>query len=100
MTIIDKLKLNKYTNLVVINQPSDYDVFTEQNTSFIKDHDAIFIFVKTIDEMVAHTKFILEHEQLLLEKGYLFFAYPKKGNTRYETYVHRDENISCNESWR
>src|SRR3954465_1969920 len=91
MTIIDKLNLNKFTNMAIINQPSDYDVFTEQMTSFSKDHDAIFIFVKTIDEMVMHTQSILNNKQLLLEKGYLFFAYPKKGNTRYETFVHRDE---------
>lgn len=25
------------------------------------------------------------------EKGYLFFAYPKKGNKRYDTFIHRDE---------
>jgi len=47
MTIIDKLKLDKYKNMVVINQPSDYDIFTEQATTFHKDHDAIFIFVET-----------------------------------------------------
>lgn len=91
MTIIDKLKLNKYNNMAVINQPNDYDVFTEQATTLSKDHDAIFIFVETIDEMVKHTQLILNNEQLLLEKGYLFFAYPKKGNTRYKTFIHRDE---------
>jgi hypothetical protein len=91
MTIIDKLKLNKFTNMAVVNQPSDYDVFTEQMTTLSKNHDAIFIFVETIDEMVTHTQFIINNEQLLLEKGYVFFAYPKKGNTRYKTFIHRDE---------
>ncbi|WJE50399.1 YdeI/OmpD-associated family protein [Bacillus cereus] len=90
MSIIDKLNLNKYSNMAVINQPNEYDLFTEQTTKLSKDHDAIFIFVETIDEMIKHTQFIL-NEQLLLEKGYLFFAYPKKGNTRYETFIHRDE---------
>ncbi|MBY0599404.1 YdeI/OmpD-associated family protein [Bacillus bingmayongensis] len=90
MTIIDKLNLNKYTNMVVVNQPEDYDVFTKQATTLSNDHDAIFVFVETIDEMVQHTQLIL-NKQLLLEKGYLFFAYPKKGNTRYETFIHRDE---------
>lgn len=90
MSIIEKLKLNKY-NMAIINQPSDYDVFIDQKSSFLKDHDAIFVFIKTIDEMVTQTKFILDNDQLLLEKGYLFFAYPKKGNNRYETFVHRDE---------
>lgn len=78
MTIIDKLNLNKYTNMAIVNQPNDYNVFTEQTTTLSKDHDAIFIFVETIDEMVTHTQLILNNEQLLLEKGYVFLAYPKK----------------------
>ncbi|WP_338452871.1 YdeI/OmpD-associated family protein [Niallia oryzisoli] len=90
MTIIDKLNLNKYKNLAVLNQPSDYHVFIECKTEFFSGHDAIFIFVKTIDEMVNYTQQII-NEGSLVEKGYLFFAYPKKGNKRYDTFVHRDE---------
>ena len=90
MTIIDKLKLSKYKNMTVLNQPSDYDLFIGYETSLRKDHDAIFIFVETVEEMVQHTERIINEEQLL-EKGYLFFAYPKKGNKRYDTFVHRDE---------
>ncbi|WHT87244.1 YdeI/OmpD-associated family protein [Bacillus cereus] len=91
MSIIDKLKLNKYTNMVVINEPSDYEVFTGKETVFSKEHDAIFIFVETLDEMVKQTNFIISNEELLIEKGYIFFAYPKKGNSRYSTFIHRDE---------
>ncbi|MFI8705772.1 YdeI/OmpD-associated family protein [Bacillus sp. NPDC077411] len=91
MTIIDKLKLTKFKNMAIINQPSDYNVFTEQQMTLSKEHDAIFIFVETLDEMVTHTQSILNNEQLLLEKSYVFFAYPKKGNKRYETFIHRDE---------
>lgn len=91
MSIIDKLKLNKYTNMVVINEPSDYDIFTQKETAFSKEHDAIFIFVETLDEMVKQTNFIISNEELLIEKGYIFFAYPKKGNSRYSTFIHRDE---------
>ncbi|EEM05398.1 hypothetical protein bmyco0003_21570 [Bacillus pseudomycoides] len=76
--------------MAVINQPNDYALFTEQAIKLSKDHDAIFIFVETIDEMVKYTQLII-NKQILLEKGYLFFAYPKKGNTRYETFIHRDE---------
>ncbi|PEE39766.1 YdeI/OmpD-associated family protein [Bacillus pseudomycoides] len=90
MSVIDKLNLSKYSNMAVINQPNDYALFTEQAIKLSKNHDAIFIFVETIDEMVKHTQLIL-NKQLLLEKGYLFFAYPKKGNNRYETFIHRDE---------
>ncbi|PEF73491.1 hypothetical protein CON94_20770 [Bacillus pseudomycoides] len=90
MSVIDKLNLSKYSNMAVINQPNDYALFTEQAIKLSKDHDAIFIFVETIDEMVKYTQLII-NKQILLGKGYLFFAYPKKGNTRYETFVHRDE---------
>lgn len=91
MTIIDKLNLKKYTNMAVINQPKEYDLFMEQKQTFDQEHDAIFIFVKTIDEMVKYIHRIINDEFLLLPKGYLFFAYPKKGNKRYSTYIHRDE---------
>jgi hypothetical protein len=90
MTITNKLNLVKYKNIAVLNQPSDYDLFNGYMTALSESHDAIFIFVETIDEMVNYTQRII-NEQLLLEKGYLFFAYPKKGNKRYETFIHRDD---------
>lgn len=47
MSIIDKLKLNKYNNLAVLNQPSDYAVFK-------KDIYFSFILKKVINGMI-HT---------------------------------------------
>lgn len=90
MTIIDKLNLTKYRNLAVLNQPGDYDLFDGYNTEITGDHDAIFIFTESIEDMVERTQSII-NGQNLQEKGYLFFAYPKKGNKRYDSYVHRDE---------
>lgn len=90
MTIIDKLKLGKYENMAVLNEPSDYHLFDGYQTTLAGEHDAIFIFIETLEEMVQFTLKIIK-EQALQEKGYLFFAYPKKGNKRYETSVHRDE---------
>ncbi len=76
--------------MVVINQPEDYDLFPGNVTSLSTEHDAIFIFVETIEEMISSIQRI-NTQQPLLEKGYLYFAYPKKGNKRYETFIHRDE---------
>jgi hypothetical protein len=90
MTIINKLNLTKYSNLAVLNQPDDYDLFAGYKTDISGDHDGIFIFVESVEDMVEHTQSII-NGQHLQEKGYLFFAYPKKGNKRYNTYVHRDE---------
>lgn len=90
MTIINKLNLGKYSDVVVLNQPEDYDLFNEYKDVLSREHDAIFIFIETLDQMVSYTQGII-NEQQLLEKGYLFFAYPKKGNKRYKTFIHRDE---------
>jgi hypothetical protein len=89
-TIIDKLNLIKYKNVAVLNQPSDYALFNEYKSVVTRDHDAIFIFAETIDEMVNQTQLVISEEKLL-ENGYLFFAYPKKGNKRYYTFIHRDD---------
>ncbi|WLR54719.1 YdeI/OmpD-associated family protein [Mesobacillus subterraneus] len=90
MTIINKLNLTKYRNLAVLNQPDDYRLFDGYQEEIYGDHDAIFIFVESIEEMTEHTNRIISGHHLQ-EKGYVFFAYPKKGNKRYNTYVHRDE---------
>ncbi|WP_080847865.1 YdeI/OmpD-associated family protein [Cytobacillus gottheilii] len=90
MSIIDKLNLTKYNNLAVLHQPEDYDLFNGYKTELSGDHDAIFIFIENINQMVEHTKRIIQEEQLV-EKGYLFFAYPKKGNKRFDSHIHRDE---------
>ncbi|MBS8263969.1 hypothetical protein DYI25_05920 [Mesobacillus boroniphilus] len=90
MSIINKLNLEKYENLAVLNQPNGYDLFNGYKTVLSENHDAIFIFVETLEQMAEYTQTII-NKQKLQEKGYLFFAYPKKGNKVYETFIHRDE---------
>ncbi|MGR9050573.1 YdeI/OmpD-associated family protein [Halobacillus faecis] len=92
MTAIkEKLKLTNYKHMAVLNQPEDYDLFEGQPTTLSEHHDAVFIFVKNVEEMKAHLQTLVRRKEVLAEKGYVFFAYPKKGNTRYETYIHRDD---------
>jgi hypothetical protein len=90
MTIVAKLKLDKYNNMAVINQPEDYHFFIDQKTSITNDHDCIFIFIRSLNDMMDYTKEVIQ-KNALNEKGYLFFAYPKKGNKRYDTSIHRDD---------
>ncbi|KMM39128.1 YdeI/OmpD-associated family protein [Guptibacillus hwajinpoensis] len=91
MSIVDKLKLSKYKNMAVLHNPGEYEIFHEYLSSLSRDHDAIFIFVKNIEEMAENLNHVIANDEVLQPKGYLFFAYPKKGNTKYETYIHRDE---------
>ncbi|ADU28869.1 YdeI/OmpD-associated family protein [Evansella cellulosilytica] len=90
MEIIRKLKLDKYSNMAVLNEPEDYRVFADYPNTLTKEHDAIFVFVETIEEMMENIDHIIK-ENKLSEKGYIYIAYPKKGNKRYQTFVHRDE---------
>ncbi|MBX0356827.1 YdeI/OmpD-associated family protein [Halobacillus sp. Nhm2S1] len=90
-TIKDKLKLSKYKNLAVLHQPEDYDLFDEESSTLSEHHDAVFIFVKNLEDMKTNLQTFLQRKEVLTEQGYIFFAYPKKGNTRYDTYIHRDD---------
>lgn len=90
MTIISKLKLDKYKNFCVLNEPSDYNIFRGYTTTLSNNHDAVFIFIESLEEMINFTRIVI-NDRLLIDKGYLFFAYPKKGNKRFDTYIHRDE---------
>ena len=45
MSVVDKLKLNKYTNMVVINEPSDYDILQVKKHHFQKNM-MLFLFCR------------------------------------------------------
>ncbi|KGX91148.1 hypothetical protein N781_05530 [Pontibacillus halophilus JSM 076056 = DSM 19796] len=89
--MIDKLNLSKYEKITVLHQPDDYTVFDQLPTTLSAQHDAIFIFVMNIEEMKVNLQNVVEDESVLAQKGTVFFAYPKKGNKRYDSYIHRDE---------
>lgn len=91
MSIVDKLKLSKYNNMAVLHNPGGYDYFDEYSKSLSQQHDAIFIFVRNIKEMVENINFVIENDGVLKPKGYVSFAYPKKGNKKYDSYIHRDD---------
>ncbi|OAB35305.1 YdeI/OmpD-associated family protein [Paenibacillus glacialis] len=93
-SIVEKLNLQKYEKVAVLDQPDGTDYFTEltgYDTS-LKDHayDLIFAFVLDMDSLKELVDRVIEHEHLN-KSGYLFAAYPKKGNKVYPTFIHRDD---------
>jgi len=91
-TVIEKLSLAKYPTKVILNIPEDIEDFREidYDVKFTKDqYDLIFAFVFTIEEYEQHLKEVID-KNLLKENGYLYFAYPKKGNKKYDQYIERD----------
>ncbi|MGX7417634.1 YdeI/OmpD-associated family protein [Carnobacterium gallinarum] len=93
-TIVEKLKLQSYSKKTILNKPIDQSYLTElsdaDNALNEKNYDLIFVFVYDFSGMQQIVQQISQGNYLK-EKGYLFIAYPKKGNTRYPTFVHRDE---------
>lgn len=92
-TIVDKLNLRKYKRLAILNKPKEANYFLgleEYDQQLLSKYDAIFAFVLDMHEMREMVEKIIQNESLN-RKGYIFLAYPKKGNKVYPTYIHRDE---------
>ncbi len=92
-TIVEKLNLQKYNQVAILSKPegSDYLVeLTDYDTSLNGAYDLIFAFVLDMVSLQALVNRVIE-QQHLHKNGYLFVAYPKKGNKVYPTFIHRDD---------
>ncbi|BDH63710.1 hypothetical protein MTP04_38400 [Lysinibacillus sp. PLM2] len=94
-TIVTKLNLLKYERIAIIHLPEGSNYFNELShfdTALVdgKKYDLIFTFVTDIDAMKEIISTVISENHLNLN-GYLYIAYPKKGNKVYNTFIHRDE---------
>ncbi|MCR8844527.1 YdeI/OmpD-associated family protein [Paenibacillus sp. SC116] len=97
-TIVEKLNLQKYKQVAILNQPEGSDYFTELSgyeTTLTEgtSYDLIFAFTLDMESLKELVNRVIE-KQHLNKNGYLFAAYPKKGNKVYDTYIHRDDLLS------
>jgi len=91
-TIVEKLNLNKYDRKLVLNKPEDLDELNgiDYDSSPNKEkYDLIFLFVFSLEEFSQQLQSVIDN-QLLEKNGYIFFAYPKKNNPKYQEYIERD----------
>ncbi|MBY6037644.1 YdeI/OmpD-associated family protein [Fictibacillus nanhaiensis] len=92
-SVVDKLNLTKYNSKLILNKPDDIEDFTglDYDSSIQKEkYDLIFVFVFNLEELSKHLHLVIE-KQLVHDKGYIFFAYPKKNNSQYKEYIERDQ---------
>jgi|GEM_PF-209846 len=93
-TIVEKLNLKKYKKAAVLYTPQGEHSLAELEAADLelKDepYEMIFAFVLDMKSLQDLVQTVIEQNSLLKE-GYLFAAYPKKGNKVYSTYIHRDE---------
>lgn len=92
-SIVEKLNLQKYKKAAVLNKPEGEDVLAglEPYDTELQDtgYDLIFAFVLEMQSLQELVTRVIEKDYLQ-EGGYLYAAYPKKGNKVYPTYIHRD----------
>jgi hypothetical protein len=93
-TIVEKLNLQKYEKVAVLHLPdgadyleglADYDTGLSEST-----YDLIFAFVLDMESLKELVNKVIE-KNYLQRNGYIFLAYPKKGNKVYPTFIHRDD---------
>ncbi|MDW0112712.1 YdeI/OmpD-associated family protein [Sporosarcina saromensis] len=92
-TIIEKLKLDKYEQIAVIHSPEDlveeFAAITYDDRVLKDKYNCLFVFIYNLEEFKREIRVVIE-KSLLENKGYLFFAYPKKGNKQYDSFIDRD----------
>lgn len=103
-TIVEKLHLQKYDQVAVLDEPEGTDYLAElagyDTTLKDRAYDLIFAFVLDMESLKGLVERVIEHQHLH-KKGYLFVAYPKKGNKVYPTFIHRDdllEGLGCDKN--
>ena len=92
-SVIEKLNLHKYPTKLILHKPEDIKDFEQlQYDTSIKQakYDLVFIFIFQLADFSKYLQMIIEKE-LINEKGYVFFAYPKKNNPQYKEYIERDQ---------
>ncbi|MEI2403587.1 YdeI/OmpD-associated family protein [Niallia taxi] len=94
-TITEKLSLHKYEHKAVLYMPEN-SPYAEEFRSFVTKlvsgeiYDLIFAFVLDMESMRRIVSEVIEG-CYINKGGYLYLAYPKKGNKVYSTFIHRDE---------
>lgn len=86
-----KLMIKKFSKILINNMPGDVAEFDGLKHDKISagSYDMILNFVFDLDEM-EKTVHEISKNNPLNKGGYLYFAYPKKGNRKYSAYIGRD----------
>lgn len=96
-TIVEKLNLQKYRKVAVLHLPDGADYLAglvDYDTALASAYDLIFAFVLDM-ESLTELVFNVIQKNYLNKDGYIFLAYPKKGNKVYPTFIHRDDLLDA-----
>ncbi|WP_223069131.1 YdeI/OmpD-associated family protein [Paenibacillus caui] len=94
-TIVEKLNLHNYKKAAVLHMPDGVNALEElagYDTELVQGqaYDLIFAFVLDMESLKGLVNQVIQGH-FLNKDGYLYLAYPKKGNKVYPTFIHRDD---------
>ncbi|MBT2291411.1 YdeI/OmpD-associated family protein [Paenibacillus albidus] len=94
-TIVEKLNLLKYNKVAVLDMPEgtqDLEGLSGYDTRLLEGsgYDLIFAFVLDMESLKGLVDRVIQDHRLNKD-GYIYLAYPKKGNKVYPTFIHRDD---------
>ncbi|WP_043930242.1 YdeI/OmpD-associated family protein [Bacillus sp. EB01] len=93
-TIVEKLNLHKFKKAAVLGTPEGTEYLSgleDYDTELLEDqYDLIFAFVLDFQSLKGLVDKVIE-KNYLNKNGYLYLAYPKKGNKVYKSHIHRDD---------
>ncbi len=93
-SIVDKLNLHKFGRTALLHVPAGSNYFAGMkgyDTELGDGEYALIVdFVLEMDALRRSVQDVIEHNRLQMG-GYLFAAYPKKGNKVYPSFIHRDD---------
>jgi hypothetical protein len=97
-TIAEKLNLLKYKKAAVLHMPEGKNYLPElegYSTGLAEgtSYDLVFAFVLDMPSLQEAVSEII-NGRYLEPGGYLYLAYPKKGNKVYGSFIHRDELLA------
>ncbi len=89
--LIKKLRLDKFDRKLIQHRPEDLPELegVPFDTAASGTYQLVLTFVFSLDEM-ARAIYDTADAGLLADGGYLYLAYPKKGNKRFKEYIERD----------
>lgn len=92
-SVIEKLGLTKHENKAILNKPeeiTDFEALTYDSSLQKDNYDLIFFFAFSLEDLMNQID-LIKQKNLLNVKGYIYVAYPKKGNKKYDVHIHRDD---------
>ncbi|MCL2112476.1 MAG: YdeI/OmpD-associated family protein [Streptococcaceae bacterium] len=90
-TLVEKLNLNKFNNKLVLNLPDSSYLSDLTNCQYADEKNSYDLIITFVTNPKEFTKSFAKYRNKISPDGLYVVAYPKVGNKKFSTSIHRDE---------